>query len=126
MEQFKGRVMDPLLALVCPCFRENVMVVCRIVSFLCSLDDFLLKNVLVFIFGNLILKWRSFEKKKGYFLPSFHIFSHQGKDTKKSFSTYLTYINTRIKLTLLTLCLTNFVKIANLSCMVSLWRDSWC
>ena len=34
----KGRVMGSLLALVCPCFRKNVIVTCKIVSFLCSLD----------------------------------------------------------------------------------------
>ena len=54
--------MGPLLALVCRCFRETVIVTCKIVSFLCSLDNFLLKNVIVFIFGNQILNWRSFEK----------------------------------------------------------------
>ena len=55
--------MGPLLVLVCPCFRENVMVTCQIVSFLCSFDNFLLENVIIFFFGNQISKWRSFEKK---------------------------------------------------------------
>ena len=55
--------MGPLLVLVSPCFRENVNVIDKIVSFLCSLDNFLLKNVIVFFFGNQISKWRSFEKK---------------------------------------------------------------
>ena len=32
--------------------------------FLCSFDNFLLKNVVVFFFGNLISKWRSFLKKR--------------------------------------------------------------
>ena len=49
---FKGRVMDRLLVLVCPCFRENVIVTFKIVSSLCSLDNFSLENVIVFIFGN--------------------------------------------------------------------------
>ena len=40
--------MGPLLVLVSPCFRENVIVTCTALSFLCSLDDFLLKNVIVF------------------------------------------------------------------------------
>ena len=53
--------MGPLLVLVCPCFRENVVVKCKIVSFVFSLDNFLLKNVIVFLFGNQISKWRSFE-----------------------------------------------------------------
>ena len=31
--------MGPLLVLVSPCFRENVVVTCKIGSFLCSLDN---------------------------------------------------------------------------------------
>ena len=58
---FKGTQKGPLLVLVSPCFRENVIVTCQIVSFLCSLDNFLLKNVIVFFSGNQISKWRSFE-----------------------------------------------------------------
>ena len=73
--------MGPLLVLVCPCFRENVMVTCKIVSFLCSFDNFLLKNVVVFFFGNQISKWRSFEKRAIFDLL-FTFFSHQGKDTQ--------------------------------------------
>ena len=34
----KGKVMGPLLILVSPYFRENVIVTCTIVSFLCGLD----------------------------------------------------------------------------------------
>ena len=49
-------------------------------------------------------------KKKGYSWPTFHIFSHQGKDTKKSFSTYLTYIHTHILLTLLAFLSYQFCK----------------
>ena len=55
--------MGPLLALVSPCFRENIIVTCKLFSFLCSLDNFLPKNVIVFFFGNQISKWRSFEKR---------------------------------------------------------------
>ena len=58
--------MDPLLVLVSPCSRENVVVTCNIGPFLCSLDNLLQKNVIVFFFGNQISKWRSPEKK-GYF-----------------------------------------------------------
>ena len=65
--------MGPLLVLVSPRFRENLVVTCKIGSFLCSLDHLLQRNVIVFFFGNQILKWRSFEKK-GYFWPTFHIF----------------------------------------------------
>ena len=65
--------MGPLLVLVSPCFRENVVVTCKIESFFCSLDDLLQKNVIVFFFENQISKWRSFEKK-GYFWPYFSHF----------------------------------------------------
>ena len=66
--------MGILFALVSPCFRENVVVTYKIGSFLCSLDDLLQKNVIVFFFGNQISKWRSFEKK-GLFLTYFaHFF----------------------------------------------------
>ena len=47
VKSFKGIRMGPLLILVCPCFRENVIVTCKIVSFL---DNFLLKNVFFFVF----------------------------------------------------------------------------
>ena len=54
--------MSPLLVLV-------LGVTCKIVSFLCSLDNFLLKNVLVFFF------WKSNFKmaliSKGLFLTNF-------------------------------------------------------
>ena len=38
----------------------------KIGSFLCSVDNLLQKNVIVFFFENQISKWRSFERK-GYF-----------------------------------------------------------
>ena len=93
--------MGPWLVLVSPCFRENVVATCKIVSFLCSLDNLLQKNEIVFFFGNQISKWRSFEKRAIFDLL-FTFFSHQGKVTKKSFSIYLTHIHARILLTLLT------------------------
>ena len=52
---------------------ENVVVTCKIGSFLCSLDNLLQKNVTVFFFGNQISKWPSFEKK-GLFLTYFSHF----------------------------------------------------
>ena len=64
--------MGPLLVLVSPCFTENVVVTCKIGSFLCSLDNLLRKNVIVFFFENQISKWRSFEK--GLFLTYFSYF----------------------------------------------------
>ena len=91
--------MGPWLVLVSPCFRQNVVATCKIGSFLCSLDNLLQKNVIVFFFGNQISKWRSFEK--AIFDLFFTFFSHQGKVTKiPSAHISLTYI--RILLTLLT------------------------
>ena len=43
-----GCGMGPLLVLVSPYFRENVVVTCKIGSFLCSLGNLLQKNVIVF------------------------------------------------------------------------------
>ena len=71
--------MGPCLVLVSPCFRENVVVTCKIGSFLCSLDNLLQKNVIVFFFGNQISKWHSF---RAIFDVLFTFFSHQGKVTK--------------------------------------------
>ena len=125
-KEVKGCGMGTPLVLVSPCFRENVVVTCKIGSFLCSLDNLLQENVIVFFFGNQISKWRSFEKRAIFDLL-FTFFSHQRKVTKNSFSTYLTHIHTCILLTLLTFfCLTNFEKNTNLSGMVSLWYESWC
>ena len=39
--------MGPWLVLVLPCFRENVVLTCKIGSFLCSLDNLLQKNAIV-------------------------------------------------------------------------------
>ena len=36
----KGCGMGPMLDLVSPCFRKNVVATCKIGSFLCSLDQF--------------------------------------------------------------------------------------
>ena len=83
-----------------PCFRENVVATCKIVSFLCSLDYSLQKNVIVLFYGNQIWKWRSFEKR--LFLTYFSHFLVTREKLQKSFSTYLTHIHTRILLTLLT------------------------
>ena len=79
-----GCGMGPLLVLVSPCFRETVVVICKIVflfvclflflcfflffSFcvwgcVCSLNNLLQKNVIVFFFENQISKWRSFENR---------------------------------------------------------------
>ena len=92
--------MGTLFVFVSPCFRENVVVTCKIGSFLCSLDNLLQKNVIVFFFGNQISKLRSFEK--GLLLTYFSHFLATRESYKKSFSTYLTHIHTCILLTLLT------------------------
>ena len=81
-----GSDMGPLLVLVSPCFREHVIVTCKIGSFLCSLDNLLQKNVIVFFFGNQISKWRSFEK--GLFLT---YFSHLSPG--KSYKIFLQHIS---------------------------------
>ena len=114
----KGCGIGPLLVLVSPCFRENVVVTCKIGSFLCSLDNLLQKNVIVFFFENQISKWRSFDKRAIFDLLFKFLVTRERY--KNSFSTYLTYIHTCILLTLLTFCPTNFEKNTNLSGMVSL------
>ena len=91
--KFKGCRMGPPLVLVSPCFRQNVVVTYKMGSFLCSLDNLLQKNVIVFFFGNQISKWRSFEKRAIFDLL-FTFFSHQGKVTKiPSAHISLTYIH---------------------------------
>ena len=54
----KGRGMGTLFVIVAPCFRENVVATCKIVSFLCSLDNLLQKNVIVFSIGNQIYSYQ--------------------------------------------------------------------
>ena len=70
--------MGTLFVLVSPCIRENVVVICKIGSYLCSSDNLLQKNVIVFFFGNQISNWRSFEKRAIFDLLVI-FFSHQGK-----------------------------------------------
>ena len=118
--------MGPLLVLVSPCFRENVVVTCKIGSFLCSLDTLLQKNVIVFFFGNQISKWRSFFKK-WLFLAYFSNFLVTREKLQKflqhvSHSYTYTYVAHPIDFFFLTNCEKN----TNLSGMVSLWCDSWC
>ena len=116
--------MGPLLVLVSLCFRESVVVTCKIGSFLCSLDNLLQKNVIVFFFGNQISKWRSFEKRAIFDLL-FTFLSYQGKVTKiPPAHISLTYVHVFL-LTLVTFFffffLTNFEKKnTNLSGTVSL------
>ena len=68
----KGTQMGPLLVFVSPCFRENVKVTCKIVSFLSSLDHFLLKNAIVLF---LEIKFQNgAHLKEGLFLTYFSHF----------------------------------------------------
>ena len=121
----KGRVMGPLFALVCTYFGKNVIVTCKIVSFMYSLDNFFLKNLIVFIFGNQISKWRSFEK--GLFLTYFSHFLVTREKTQKFFQ-YISHLQKYAYLAqpIGFFCLTDVAKIKNLSFIVSLWCDSWC
>ena len=78
-----GCGMGPLLVLVSPCFTENVVVTCKIGSFLCSLDNLLQKN----IGPNCFVFWKSNFKmaliwKRAIFDLLFTFFSYQGKVTK--------------------------------------------
>ena len=110
-------------------FRENVVVTCKIGSFLRSLDNLLQKNFIVFFFGNQISKWRSFEKKKAIFDLLFTFFSHQGKVTKISTAHIsLTYIHVFCSPYWFFFFFLpyQFWKNTNLSGMVSLWYESWC
>ena len=122
---FKGCGMGTLFVLVSPCFRENVVVTCKIGSFLCSLNNLLQKKVCCFFFGNQISKWRSFEKRAIFDLL-FTFFSHQGK--LKKFLQHISHSHTYMYFAHPTdfICLTNFEKNTNLSGMISLWYESWC
>ena len=93
--EVKGCGMGTLSVLVSPCFRENVAVTCKIGSFLCSLNNLLQKNVIVFFFENQI----TFEKRA--ILTYFSHFLVTRESYKNSYSTYLTHIHTCILLTLL-------------------------
>ena len=84
--------MGPPLVLVSRCFRENVVVTCKIGSLLCSLGNLLEESIIVFFFGNHISKWRSFEKKKAILTYFSHSLGTR-ESYKNSFSTYLTHIH---------------------------------
>ena len=107
------------LVLVFPCFRKKLNVTSKFVSFLCNLDNFLLKNAIVFLFGNQISKWRSF-KKKWLFLTYFSHFLVTREKTQKNPSTNIPLTYTYFAHFDFFFCLPNFAKVANLSCMVSL------
>ena len=86
VEWVHGLFLFPLVLGKYSCYMQNWV-------FLCSLDNILQKNVIVFFFGNQISKWRSFEKRAIFDLL-FTIFSHQRKVTKNpSAHISLTYIH---------------------------------
>ena len=119
----RGVGMGPWLVLVSPCFRENVVAICKIGSLLCSLDNLLQKIIIIPFFGNQISKWRSFEK--GLFLTYFsHFLVTRGK-LQKSLQ-HISHSHTYTYFAHLTdfFCLTNFEKNTNLSDTGSLWYES--
>ena len=134
----KGCGMGTLFVLVSPCFRENVVVTCKIGSCLCSLDKLLQKNVIVFFFGNQISKWRSFEKR--VILTYFCTFLVTREKLQK-FLQHISYSHTYMYFAHPIDCFffaspilkkqkqkqkKNKQKKTNLSGMVSLWHESWC
>ena len=118
--------MGILFVLFSPCFRETVVVTCKIGSLLCSLDNVLQKNVIVFFFGNQISKWRSFEKRAIFDLL-FTFLVTRGKLQKFLHLThihrpymYFAHPDDFFALPILK------KKKTNLSGMVFLWYESWC
>ena len=103
----KGCGMGPLR--VSPCFGENVVTTCKIGSFLCSLDNLLQKNVIVFFLGNQISKWRSFEKR-----AILTYFSHflVTREKLQKFLRHISHSHTHMYFThpIDFFCLTNFEK----------------
>ena len=117
--------MGPWLVLVSPCFRKNVVATCKIGSFLCSLDNLLQRNVIVFFFGNQISKWRLFEKRAIFeLLFTFLVTREELQKSLQHISHSHTYMYFAHPIDFF--CLTNLEKNTNLSGMVSLWYDSWC
>ena len=102
--------MGPPLVLVSPCFRKNVVVTCKIGSFLCSLDNLLQEDVIVFLLEIKFQNGAHLKKKAIFDLP-FTFFSYQEKVTKVlSVHISLTYIHVFAH-PINFFCLTNFEKI---------------
>ena len=101
--------MGPLLVLVSPCFRENVFVTCKIGSFLCSLDNLLQKNVIVFF---LEIKFQNgAHLQKGLFLTYFSHFLVT-KEKLQKFLQHISHSHTYMYFAhpIDSFCLTNFEK----------------
>ena len=120
-----GCGMGPLLVLVSPCFREIVVVTCKIGSFLCRLDNLLQKNVFL---SFLKIKFQNgAHLKKGLFLTYFLHFLVTREKLQK-FLQHISHSHTYIYFAhpVDFFCLPSFEKNMNLSGTVSLWCDSWC
>ena len=63
-------------------------------SFLCSLDNLLQKNIIVFFFGNQVSKWLSFEKKKAVFDLLFTFFRYRTKEKLQKFLQHISRSHT--------------------------------
>ena len=93
--------MGQLLVLVSPCFRENAVVTCKIGSLLCSLDNSLQKNVIVFLF--LKIKFQNgAHLKKGLFLTYFFLHFLVTRGKLQNFLQQISHSHTCFLLTLLT------------------------
>ena len=107
----KGCGMGTLFVLVSHCFRENVVVIWKIGSLLCSLDNLLQKKRNCFLLWKSNFKMALIWKKKAIFDLPFTLFSRQGKVTKiPTAHISLTYIHGFCSPYWL-FCLTNFEKI---------------
>ena len=100
--------MGPLLVLVSPCFRENVVVTCKIESFLCSLHNLLQKKLCFFVlfcfcFCFCFCFFLKSDFKRAIFDLLFTFFSRQRKVTYISSAHFVHPIDF--------FCLTNFEKI---------------
>ena len=118
--------MGTLFVLVSPCFRENVVVTCKIGSFLCSLDNLLQKKRNCFLF--LEIKFQNgTHLKKGLFLTYFSHFLVTREKLQK-FLQHISHSHTYMYFAhpIDFFCLTNSEKTISLSGMVSLWYESWC
>ena len=106
---FKGCGMGTLFVLVSPCFRENVVVKCKIWSFLSSSNNLRQKNVIVFF---LEIKFQNgAHLKKGLFLTYFSHFLVTREKLQK-FLQHISHSHTHMYFAhpIDFFCLTNFEK----------------
>ena len=90
-----------------PCFRKNVIVTCKIVSFLGSFDNFLSKNVIVCFLRNQISKWLLFWKRAIFELLFTFLVT---REKTQKFLQHISHLHTRTFLTLLTFLPSQFCK----------------